>query len=137
VDGVGGASGGYNFALLASNERLRTLASKKTTPSSTAPPTSVPVAKPKPPKTEIKGRRIDRSDDLVAFDLGSDPKGSTFRCKLDKGKFAKCGAKVTYRHLAPGPHTFEAEAVGPTGLTDATPARAKFTFAKHRPKRHP
>jgi hypothetical protein len=134
VDGAGGAWGKFEFDLWASNERLKREAVKKA--ATPAAPPAVAGVKPVAPKTKITARHVDRSNDSVTLRLGSDLKGSTFRCKLDKGKFAKCGAKVTYRHLAPGPHTFEAEAVGPSGIADATPAKAKFTLAKHRPKRH-
>lgn len=126
VDGVGGASGRYDFDLWASNERLRRTATKPAAPS----PTSSPAVRHKSPKTAITARHIDRSRNSVTFRLSSYPKGASFRCKLDRRKFTRCGPKVTYRHLASGRHTFEAEAVGPTGLADPTPTRAEFSLAK-------
>jgi hypothetical protein len=128
VDGVGGSSGRFDLALLASDRRLPSPAPGTPTPGPSATSTVV-AAKPKPPNTKIAARHIDPSRDSISFRLGSNLKGSTFRCKLDKRKFSKCGAKVTYRHLAPGAHVFRAEAVGPTGLVDPSPLRDRFSIA--------
>ncbi|HEY5976883.1 MAG TPA: hypothetical protein VIT85_03415 [Solirubrobacterales bacterium] len=52
--------------------------------------------------------------------------GSSFECKLDKGKFKKCRSPKTYKKLKPGKHVFKVRAVSPAGVKDPTPATKKF-----------
>lgn len=126
VDGYDGAWGHFDLDLWASDQRLK--------PPS-APLSPVPVANVRPPRTRIGGREIKRTAGTATFSLGSDEPGSTFRCKLDGRSYSRCGKKVTYRHLSPGRHSFRAEAIAPSGLTDQTPAKATFRIAAP-PARH-
>lgn len=116
VDGYDGAWGDFKLDLWASDERLK------------APP--VKALPPARPQTEIAGRRIDSAKRTAVFRLRSTVDGSTFRCKLDGRAYSRCGAKVTYGHLATGRHTFRAVAVGPSGLRDPTAAKATFKIAR-------
>jgi hypothetical protein len=63
-----------------------------------------------------------------SFALLSDLPGATFECALDGGPFAACDSSVSYDGLAPGSsHVFRARAMA-NGVTDATPAVARFTI---------
>jgi hypothetical protein len=53
---------------------------------------------------------------------------------LDGHALSACHAKVIYRHLSFGRHTFRAAAVAPSGLRDKT--AAKTTFKITRPAAH-
>jgi hypothetical protein len=126
VDGVDGAWGHFDLELEASDQPLKQ-------PPSEALPTP-PHAKA--PRTKIAHRKVDRKARSITIRLGASVSGSTYRCKLDAHAYRRCGAKVTYRRLAAGHHTFRAYAVGPTGLRDKTPV--KVTFRVPRPPRvHP
>ncbi|MGH2975349.1 MAG: PQQ-dependent sugar dehydrogenase [Solirubrobacterales bacterium] len=52
---------------------------------------------------------------------------STFRCKLDRGRYRTCRSPVRYRGLGLGKHIFRVVAVNYAGVADPTPAR----FAWH------
>jgi hypothetical protein len=132
VDGADGAWGRFNFALEASDERLKPPRERIVKSPSLNPTTSTSSAAP--PRTKIAGRKVDQVARSVTFRLGADVPGSTFRCKLDGHAYKHCGAKVTYRHLAFGRHTFRAYAVAPTGAADSTPVKATFKF--HHPPHH-
>jgi hypothetical protein len=122
VDGHDGAWGSFDFDLWASDQRL------KPAPRSPTPITTT-AGSPGPPKTKIDRREIKRKARTAVFRLGSDEADAAFRCKLDGRTYARCGKKVTYRHLTPGRHVFRAEAIAPSGLTDQTPAKATFRIA--------
>ena len=62
----------------------------------------------------------------VTIEFSSSEKGSTFLCKLDKGKFAKCKSPKTYKNLKPGKHKFEVKASDAQGMADASPVIKKF-----------
>jgi hypothetical protein len=63
-----------------------------------------------------------------SFALLSDAPGAAFECALDGAPFAVCDSSVSYDDLAPGSsHEFRARAVA-GGVTDATPAVARFTI---------
>lgn len=85
---------------------------------------------PQVPQTKIvKGPKGKTAARTVSFGFTADVPGSTFQCKLDKGKFKKCRSPRKYRNLKPGRHVFRVRAVGPTGLVDPAPAKRKFTVA--------
>ena len=52
--------------------------------------------------------------------------GATFLCKLDRKPFRACKSPKTYRHLKPGKHRFQVEALDSTGNLDPTPAVRAF-----------
>ncbi len=78
------------------------------------------------PKKTIKTKK---SKVKVKFSFSSDPAGTTFECKLDKGVFALCTSPKTYK-VKPGTHTFSVEAVS-TGGIDPTPASVSFKVKKN------
>jgi hypothetical protein len=127
VDGADGAWGHFNFALEASTERLKSAREPVVKSPTVAPATSNPAARP---RTKIVSRKIDHAGRSATFTLGADVPGSTYRCKLDQHAYKHCGAKVTYRHLAFGDHTFRAYALAPSGRADKTPVKATFKFAR-------
>jgi subtilisin family serine protease len=61
----------------------------------------------------------------VVFGFGSDQRGSTFLCKLDRSRFAPCRARFA-RRLPLGPHLLQVKARSVGGLTDRTPAAFRF-----------
>lgn len=78
-----------------------------------------------PPQTRIKGpRRTTR--ERVRFRLFSDETGSSFRCKLDRGRYRRCRARYRTPRLEPGRHTLRAKAIDPAGNQDPTPAVKRF-----------
>jgi WD40 repeat protein len=62
----------------------------------------------------------------ASFRFHSDDSGSTFRCKLDRGRFKPCDSPRTYRHLESGRHTFKVRATDSARTTDPTPAKRRW-----------
>lgn len=113
VDGRDGATGSFGLSLWTSTERLKV---------------AEPTPTVKAPKIRIAHRHIDQRRRMAVFTLRSNVTGSTFRCRLDHHRFSRCGSKVTYRHLKPGKHRFEAEVVGPTGAVGRRLAKSTFVL---------
>lgn len=93
-----------------------------------------------PPQTRITaappGRlrlRRAQAKATVTFRFVSSEPGSSFQCKLDKGKFASCRSPRVYR-LGPGSHTFQVGARDAAGNADPSPARRSFQI-KRAPRR--
>jgi hypothetical protein len=61
------------------------------------------------------------------FKFKSNEAGSTFQCKLDKGKFKTCRSPKTYKKLKPGKHVFKVRATDKAGNV-GKPAKRKFTI---------
>jgi len=81
-----------------------------------------------PPQTSIHRHVLKRKRLLLVLDFASSEPNSTFRCKLDKRRFAKCPSSKRYKHLGSGNHTLKVFAVDPAGNADPSPAVAHFTF---------
>jgi subtilisin family serine protease len=101
-----------------------------TTPSAT--PNPQPSAKA--PETTIlrhppKLIRTTRARAQVAFRFGSDQRGATFLCKVDRSAFSPCRSRIA-RSLAPGAHVLKVKARGVGGLTDPTPALFRFRIER-------
>ncbi|HEY2054213.1 MAG TPA: hypothetical protein VGH14_09795 [Solirubrobacterales bacterium] len=62
-----------------------------------------PPSKPSPP--ELKQRPAKKTRSTTAKFVFGGPAGTTFRCKLDGGKFVACRSPRVYRRLKPGAHT--------------------------------
>lgn len=108
-------------------------------PAEEAPPVGIsssprPPRKPRPPDVTPPGTRVLHRPPAVLFTSGprravrftfsaTEPK-STFRCKLDRGRFTPCRSPHTYR-LTLGPHTFRVFAIDRAGNRDSTPAVVK------------
>jgi hypothetical protein len=130
VDGRGGGEGTFILDLGMDRRTEELLAGE---PHPTAPPppppfpqTATPAAKP---RAQILSRHIDQGRRSVVFDLRSAGAGMRLRCRLDRRRFAPCGSRVAYRHLAAGRHVFRALAVAPTGTTGA-PVKAAFAIRR-------
>lgn len=79
------------------------------------------------PQTKItKAPKPKSSSTTAKFKFTSTVKGSSFQCKLDKGKFKKCKSPKTYKKLKPGKHVFKVRAVNSAGGADPTPAKRKL-----------
>jgi hypothetical protein len=78
------------------------------------------------PKATIKkgpGKKLDQG--IAKFSFKSSEAGSTFRCKLDGRKAAKCKSPKTYKGLKPGRHTFKVWATDSAG-NKSKPAKRGF-----------
>jgi hypothetical protein len=94
-----------------------------------APFASVQVGAPnQAPNTKLKSAKIKKHK--VTFKFSSNEAGSTFLCKLDKKKFAKCKSPKTYKNLKPGKHKFQVKARDKDGNVDPSPVVKKFKIKK-------
>jgi hypothetical protein len=95
---------------------------------------SAPAAKPPvSPQTKLgshpkKTIKTKKKKVKVKFGFSSSAAGATFKCKLDKGKFATCTSPKTYK-VKPGKHTFSVVASS-GGVADPTPATFSFKVKK-------
>jgi hypothetical protein len=78
------------------------------------------------PDTRIRRSVLKRRPPILTFHFESTEPGSTFRCKLDRQPYRKCGSGKRYAHLGSGPHTLKVFAVDPAGNADPFPAVARF-----------
>ncbi len=89
-------------------------------------PIVVPLTQPQPETKIVKGPKAKSKSTKAKFKFTSSIAGSSFECKLDKGKFKVCRSPKTYKKLKPGKHVFQVRAVSPSGTQDPTPAQKKF-----------
>ena len=88
-----------------------------------------PIVRRVRPDTKItKAPKASSTNTTAKFKFTSSIVGSSFECKLDKGKFKVCRSPKTYKKLKPGRHVFQVRAVSPSGTRDPTPATKKFTL---------
>jgi CSLREA domain-containing protein len=81
----------------------------------------------KPPTVTItKAPKAKSSKTTAKFKFKSNEAGSTFQCKLDKGKFKTCRSPKTYKKLKPGKHVFKVRATDKAGNVGKV-AKRKFT----------
>jgi hypothetical protein len=100
-----------------------------------SPPDPEPPPEAEPPDTTItKAPRKKTRKKSVSIPFVSSPAGSTFECQLDDKGFAPCTSPFTAK-VKKGKHHFEVRAIGPTGLTDATPAEASWKVKKKKKKK--
>ena len=94
------------------------------------PPSEHACPPPPRPQTRIvsgpKGRTADRTP---TFRFSSSLTGGSFRCKLDRGAFARCTSPKTYGRLGFGPHSFQVKAVK-AGRADLSPAKRSFRVVR-------
>ena len=82
----------------------------------------------KAPQTKIKGGpKGDTSDRNATFRLKSSERRSNFKCKLDGKKLRRCKKKLKLSNLDPGKHRLSVKAKDQDNITDATPAKRKWT----------
>ncbi|HEX4464660.1 MAG TPA: hypothetical protein VH042_08495 [Solirubrobacterales bacterium] len=87
-----------------------------------------------PPQTTIAKRSIKAGKREAVFSFRSSESNGSFRCKLDRRRFAVCGSPKAYMHLKLGEHTLTVLAVDAAGNEDLTPAIAHFAIAKQQPR---
>lgn len=95
-------------------------------PTPSTPPASKPAPSPDttPPKVTItKAPKAKSTATTAKFKFVSDEVGSTFRCKLDRGKFKSCRSPKTYKKLKPGKHVFKVKATDAAGNVSAVVTR--------------
>jgi CSLREA domain-containing protein len=91
------------------------------------PPPPPPAADTTKPKVTIKKAPKAKTTATTAkFKFVSSEAGSTFQCKLDKGKFKNCESPKTYKKLKPGKHVFKVRATDAAGNTSTVVTR-RFT----------
>jgi len=79
-----------------------------------------------PTATITKGPKAKSASTTAKFKFKANEAGSTFQCKLDKGKFKQCKSPKTYKKLKPGKHVFKVRATDKAGNV-GKPATKKFT----------
>jgi hypothetical protein len=94
------------------------------------PPTPTPPPTPPdtvPPETKFGHMPKSELDGTTAtYRFSSTEAGSTFECKLDKGRFKPCTSPKRLRHLKPGKHRFSVAAIDSSGNRDPTPSKDGF-----------
>lgn len=85
------------------------------------PPTRPPRVDTVPPNTRIAGPTRTTRRRAATFWFGSTEAGSTFECKLDRGRWTVCRSPKTYRRLSRGWHAFRVRARDAAGNVDRTP----------------
>jgi CSLREA domain-containing protein len=82
-----------------------------------------------PTVTITKGPKARTTSTTAKFKFKANEAGSTFQCKLDKGKFKSCRSPKTYKKLKPGKHVFKVRATDKAGNVGKA-AKKKFTVLK-------
>lgn len=91
------------------------------------PPQPGPTSDITAPTAKItKGPKAKSTSTTAKFKFNSNEAGSSFECKLDKGKFKKCKSPKTYKKLKVGKHIFKVRAIDKAGNV-GKPAKKKFT----------
>jgi len=103
-------------------------------PSPAPVPTPAPQPAAKAPETGILRHppKLVRTRSVrarVVFRFGSDQRGATFLCKVDRAAFRACQARFV-RRLAAGAHVLKVKARSVSGLTDPTPAAFRFRIVR-------
>lgn len=73
-----------------------------------------------------KAPKAKSTSTTAKFKFTSNEAGSSFECKLDKGKFKKCKSPKTYKKLKVGKHVFKVRAIDKAGNVGGAVKR-KFT----------
>ena len=80
-----------------------------------------------PPETTINSGPAATTSSTSATLTFSANEASSFSCSVDGSPFTACNSPVTLGGLAPGSHTFQAQATDLAGNTDPTPATRNWT----------
>lgn len=98
--------------------------------STTSPSTSAPPTDTKAPDTKLTKKPAKKGTARkVKFAFSSTEAGSSFQCKLDKGKFKACTSPFD-KTVSPGAHSFQVRAIDIAGNVDASPAKYDFRVKK-------
>ncbi|HET8954936.1 MAG TPA: right-handed parallel beta-helix repeat-containing protein [Solirubrobacterales bacterium] len=73
-----------------------------------------------------KAPKAKSTSTTAKFKFKANEAGSTFQCKLDKGKFKNCRSPKTYKKLKPGKHVFKVRATDKAGNVGKA-AKKRFT----------
>jgi hypothetical protein len=96
------------------------------------PPTPIPARAPQTAFRRKPAATVTASTGArVVFVLTSDQSPAEFLCRLDRGAYRPCGARVV-RTLAAGAHVFRAKARNAAGLVDDSPAVARVRVLRPR-----
>jgi glucose/arabinose dehydrogenase len=79
-----------------------------------------------PPQTRLQLMPRGKQQTKATFLISSDEPGSTFRCRLDKGRWKRCGKRRRLKGLDAGRHRFRAVATDVAGNKDPKPAGRRF-----------
>lgn len=94
----------------------------------------------RPPNTRIVRQVLKPKPPVFVFRFRSNERGSTFRCKLDRQKYRRCGKVKRFRCLRGRRHVLRVFAVDSSGNRDRSPAVARFktkcTPHPRSPRRH-
>lgn len=96
-----------------------------TDPSTSAPPSDTTAPETKLTKKPAKKGTARK----VKFVFSSTEAGSSFQCKLDKGKFKSCTSPFQ-KAVSLSAHSFQVKAIDIAGNVDATPAKYDFRVVK-------
>lgn len=95
-------------------------------PPAPPPPPSPPADEP-PPGTRIThGPSGTVHTRRATIRFTSNEPGSTFRCRLDGGRWRQCESAQFYGGLRDGRHVFEVKAIDSSGNADPTPAKRRW-----------
>jgi len=105
-----------------------------TAPGTTPAPTPSPQPAARAPETKIlkhppKLVRTNLARVRVVFRFGSDQRGATFLCRIDRSAFRACSARFV-RRLAAGAHVLKVKARSVDGVIDPTPAAFRFRIVR-------
>ncbi len=95
-------------------------------------PSSSPPTDTTPPNTTARKWVLKRMPPIVVVGFASNEPGSTFRCKLDEGRFRSCKSPKRFTNAEPGRHAFRVAAIDAVGNVDPTPAIVRFNVPKPR-----
>jgi hypothetical protein len=119
---------GFDFNLMAELEPLSPEPPSGGGGGGSTTPLPSPSLPDTPPKTTITKRVLKRDPPVFLFSFGSSEPGSSFRCSVDRQKFAACGARKRFAQMTPGRHKLRVVAIDSAGNADPTPAVAYFRF---------
>jgi hypothetical protein len=82
------------------------------------------------PQTFLRRKPARKTRDRTpTFRFGSDERGASFECSLDRKRFRACSSPLTTRRLGSGPHRFRVRAVR-DDVSDPSPASYRFTVLR-------
>lgn len=90
-----------------------------------------PAATPLPRPEILKHPRRSSLATMVAFAYRSGVSNAEFQCRLDTAAWKSCGARVVYRGIAAGSHTFQVRVESPRG---ARSRAARYAWVRSAPK---
>jgi hypothetical protein len=128
IDGIGASGVNQSFIATGGTETCGVAVDSLAPPPPPAPAPPPPATDLVAPKAKIKkgpGKKLDQG--IARFTFNSSEPGSTFQCKLDSRKPARCKSPKTYKGLKPGPHKFKLWATDLAGHR-SKPAKRGFSI---------